>query len=160
MDDPSGDHVGEPVARLGRRRRRDDLDGARSRLRKYEGMTLTADRQGDGKGSARRGDGSRHRRSRRDVRHHIDHGRRRRADGARRIRWSAWAPTPARRRRTASSRNRNRTRAHGDRSRGFSGHYVRDEHLLALEEADPQDDIEGRRRASHLNRPRACCARD
>ena len=36
-------------------------------LRKYEGMTLTADRQSDGQGSARRGDGSGHRRSRRKI---------------------------------------------------------------------------------------------
>ena len=31
MDDPNAEGLGEPVVRIGRRRRRDDLDGARSR---------------------------------------------------------------------------------------------------------------------------------
>ena len=44
-------------------------------LRKYEGMSLDADRQGDGQGSARCGHRSGHRRSGGVVGHHLDHGR-------------------------------------------------------------------------------------
>ncbi len=74
--------LGEPVVWIRRRRRRDDLDGARSLPEQMGRQEPRRDRQGDGQGSARCGDGSRDRRSRRDLGHHLDHARRRRADGA------------------------------------------------------------------------------
>ena len=58
--------LGEPVARLGRRRRRDGVVGAERRAAQVRRHDAHRDWQGDGQGSARCGDGPRHRRSRRD----------------------------------------------------------------------------------------------
>ena len=136
MDDAERHDVGEPVVRRQRRRRRDAVHRcSTATCAKYEGMTLTADRQGDGEGSARCGDRSGHRRPRRELRDHRDHGRRRRADGAASIRWSASAPIPARKAEDGRlSESKSHPRAWGSFPR-ILGHYVRDEHLLTLEEA-------------------------
>ena len=74
--------LGEPVVRRQRRRRRDAVVGAEPRSGEVRGHDDDADRQGDGEGSARRGHRSGDRRSRRELGDHLDHGRRRCADGA------------------------------------------------------------------------------
>ena len=112
--------LGEPVVRLRRRRRRDGLDRARSRAAQMGRQEPGRDRQGDGQGSARCGDGSRDRRSRRDVGDHLDHARRRCAAGAGEPDDVDRHRFRARARRTGRSPNRSRIRARGDRSRACS----------------------------------------
>ena len=92
------------------------------------------DRQGDGQGSARCGDGSRDRRSRRDLGDHLDHARRRCAAGA-------VEPDDLDRHRFGReaedgpfSESKSHPRAWGSFTRVL-GKYVRDEKLITLEEA-------------------------
>ena len=136
MDDANVDDLGEPVVRVGRRRRRDAGGGRRiPTLRKYEGKTL------DEIGRLLNKDP-------RDVvmdfviadhgavrRDHLDHDRGRRASGAGgSARERRHGLRRARRGRAALRVAKSHPRAWGSFPR-ILGHYVRDEHLLTLEEA-------------------------
>ena len=104
-------------------------------LAQVRGDDADANRQGDGEGSTRRGDRSRHRGPRRELRDHRHHERRRRADRAASTRWSASARTPAAKAEDGRlSESKSHPRAWGSFPR-ILGRYVRDEHLLTLEEA-------------------------
>jgi dihydroorotase/N-acyl-D-amino-acid deacylase len=68
-----GEGMGEPVVRVGRRVGRAAVLGPQRRPAEIRGEDARGDRQGDGQGSPRRGDGSGHRRPRREQRDHLDH---------------------------------------------------------------------------------------
>ena len=120
-------------------------------------QVLRRDRQGDGQGSARCGDGSRHRRQGGDVGHHLDHAR---SDVRRalRTRWCRSAPTRARAPKTARSRNPSRIRARGAPSRASSASTSATGKRAHAGRSRAQDDLAGRRFAS-ASPTAACCGR-